>query len=207
MSWYSEGLNFSNNSSIHFTPSFSNTNKSTFKPYASIQAYYYNTNILTDILTKREYLYRQILENRNKIIELPNRFRVTPNNPLIQELKSSFLLSDPITYNSEYSREVFYTSLHYFNFILFKEWVMSLNNSIREVPINFKLVNDYLFFHFLNQSTPNSLGNRSELFKSQFKPLKKGITSMMRLQGTGAVALPIEIRLQILASSKDVIHS
>jgi heme/copper-type cytochrome/quinol oxidase subunit 2 len=82
-----------------------------------------------------------------------------------------------------------------------------LNNSIREVPINFKLVNDYLFFHLLNQSTPKSLGNRNELFKSQFKPLKKGITSMMRLQGTGAVALPIEIRLQILASSKDVIHS
>jgi len=30
---------------------------------------------------------------------------------------------------------------------------------------------------------------------------------MMRLQGTGAVALPIEIRLQVLASSRDVIHS
>jgi heme/copper-type cytochrome/quinol oxidase subunit 2 len=29
----------------------------------------------------------------------------------------------------------------------------------------------------------------------------------MRLQGSGAVAMPIEIRLQILASSKDVIHS
>jgi hypothetical protein len=43
--------------------------------------------------------------------------------------------------------------------------------------------------------------------KSQFKPLKKGITNMMRLQGTGAVAMPIEIRLQVLASSKDVIHS
>jgi cytochrome c oxidase subunit 2 len=30
---------------------------------------------------------------------------------------------------------------------------------------------------------------------------------MMRLQGSGAVAMPIEIRLQILASSRDVIHS
>jgi hypothetical protein len=30
---------------------------------------------------------------------------------------------------------------------------------------------------------------------------------MLRLQASGAIALPIEIRLQILASSKDVIHS
>jgi len=51
------------------------------------------------------------------------------------------------------------------------------------------------------------LGNRGSLLKNQFKPLKKGITNMMRLQGTGAVAMPIEIRLQVLASSKDVIHS
>jgi hypothetical protein len=51
------------------------------------------------------------------------------------------------------------------------------------------------------------VGNTQDLYKSQFRPLKKGITSMLRLQGTGAVAMPIETRLQILASSRDVIHS
>jgi heme/copper-type cytochrome/quinol oxidase subunit 2 len=30
---------------------------------------------------------------------------------------------------------------------------------------------------------------------------------MLRLHATGAVAMPTEIRIQILASSKDVIHS
>ena len=30
---------------------------------------------------------------------------------------------------------------------------------------------------------------------------------MLRLHATGAIALPVEIRLQILASSRDVIHS
>ena len=30
---------------------------------------------------------------------------------------------------------------------------------------------------------------------------------MLRLHATGAVAMPIEIRLQVLASSRDVIHS
>jgi hypothetical protein len=59
----------------------------------------------------------------------------------------------------------------------------------------------------MNSDYSQNLGNRSSLLKNQFKPLKKGITNMMRLQGTGAVALPIEIRLQVLASSKDVIHS
>jgi hypothetical protein len=30
---------------------------------------------------------------------------------------------------------------------------------------------------------------------------------MLRLHATGAIGMPIEVRLQILASSKDVIHS
>jgi hypothetical protein len=43
--------------------------------------------------------------------------------------------------------------------------------------------------------------------KNQYRPLRKGINNMLRLHATGAIAMPIEIRLQILASSKDVIHS
>ncbi len=38
-------------------------------------------------------------------------------------------------------------------------------------------------------------------------PLRKGIHNMIRLHATGAVAFPTEVRVQILASSKDVIHS
>jgi hypothetical protein len=37
--------------------------------------------------------------------------------------------------------------------------------------------------------------------------MRKGVSNMIRLHATGAIAMPIEIRLQILASSKDVIHS
>jgi hypothetical protein len=47
----------------------------------------------------------------------------------------------------------------------------------------------------------------AELFKNQHRPLRKGITNMLRLHSTGAVAMPIELRLRILASSRDVIHS
>jgi hypothetical protein len=109
------------NTSLAFTPSFSNSNKSLFQPYTSIQAYYYSLNTLTDLLTRREYLYRQVLERRNKIVELPMNLRATPRNPLIAEVKSSFLLIDPITYNSEYSREMYYSSLSYFKFMVFQD--------------------------------------------------------------------------------------
>jgi len=51
-----------------------------------------------------------------------------------------------------------------------------------------------------------SSGNDT-LYKNQFRPLRKGINNMLRIHATGAVAMPIEIRLQVLASSKDVIHS
>jgi hypothetical protein len=172
-----------------------------------MHGYYYSLNALTDILSRREYLYRQTLESRNKIIELPLTLRYTPKHPLIKEIKSSFLLVDPITYNSEFSREFYYNSLTYFKFLLFKDLLLNLNSYVTSLPLNLKLVNEYLFFHFIDQPKSVRMGNREEMRRSQFKPLKKGISSMMRLQGSGAVAMPIEIRLQILASSKDVIHS
>lgn len=132
---------------------------------------------------------------------------VNPQNPLIAEVKASFKLIDPITYASEYSREHYYYSLRYFRFLMFKGWISSLGNNLKDLPINPRLVNEYLFFYFLSKRRSPDLGNNASLYKSQFRPLKKGITNMIRLHGTGAVAMPIEIRLQILASSRDVIHS
>jgi len=85
--------------------------------------------------------------------------------------------------------------------------LLYLNQNAINSPINLSLLNEYLFFYFLQPLKSNNIGLREDIRKSQFKPLKKGISNMMRLQGTGAVAMPIEIRLQILASSKDVIHS
>jgi heme/copper-type cytochrome/quinol oxidase subunit 2 len=52
-----------------------------------------------------------------------------------------------------------------------------------------------------------TLGKNSELLRSQYRPMKKGVTNMIRLQATGAIAMPIELRMHILASSKDIIHS
>jgi hypothetical protein len=53
----------------------------------------------------------------------------------------------------------------------------------------------------------NVFKNNQELYQNQYRPMRKGITNMIRLHATGAIAMPTDVKLQILASSKDVIHS
>jgi hypothetical protein len=62
---------------------------------------------------------------------------------------------------------------------------------------------------FIGSSSYNRdfVSNNTELYKNQYRPMKKGVSNMIKLHATGAVAMPIEIRLHLLASSKDVIHS
>ena len=210
MNWYWTSYFYINNTSQNFTPSHSGNNNnghSNWRPYSSIQAYYYHTSNLVDILTKREYLYRQYFETHSKIINLPNTLTANPKNPLLSELKASFLFIDPITYNSEYSRELYYNSLSYFKFMLLKDWLITATKNKSNLPINLNMVNNYLFYYFFDANKSSKIGNNLDLYKNQYRPMKKGVTSMLRLHATGAVAMPIETRLQILASSRDVIHS
>ena len=50
-----------------------------------------------------------------------------------------------------------------------------------------------------------------DLFKavpiSQYEPFRKGVSNMIRIQADKAVAMPVDVRLQILATSRDIIHS
>jgi hypothetical protein len=155
-------------------------------------------------LTKREFLYRELFSLNNKIVSLPFYLTSNPKNPLLSEIKSSFNFLNSFFYFNEYSRNSYYYSLTFFNFIilysLFSDYLnfLNLNN-----------LSNYVFCYFFNlDSIANSgLADNSELYKNQYRPMRKGITNMVRLHATGAMALPIEIRLQILASSKDVIHS
>jgi len=160
---------------------------------------------LVDILTKRESLYREFFLKKNKIINLPFFLTSNPSHPFLKELKSSFLYIDKIVHQNEYSRDVYFSSLSYFNYILLSSYRNFLADSF-----NFTYSLDPLFFYFFNSTFfKNSAKNNNnyDLFKNQYRPMKKGITNMVRLHATGAVAMPIEMRIQILASSKDVIHS
>lgn len=205
MDWYWSKLYFINYHNYLFHPSSSGINSYTrlnWKPQSSIQSYYYNVSNLIDILTKREYLYREFLANNNKIINLPFYLTNNPSNPLINDVKASFLYIDPINHNNEYSRDIYYNSLNFFNYTVLKSLLTSYGDFL-----NLSVLTDYLFYYFFNNNSVNSLQYNSELYKNQYRPMRKGITNMIRLHATGAIAMPIEIRLQILASSKDVIHS
>jgi hypothetical protein len=120
----------------------------------------------------------------------------------VNELKSAFFFVDPINYNNEYARDVYYNSLNYFNL----NTITSLFKNLNETFGLFTLF-DQLLFYLLNRTSTNYFNTNQELFQNQYRPLRKGITNMIRLHATGAIAMPIEIKLQLLASSKDVIHS
>lgn len=91
-------------------------------------------------------------------------------------------------------------------FAYLKTVAQSLTSSISQLPLNTSALTNYVFFYIFGSNSDN-IGNSQTLLKDQFRPLKKGISSMLRLHATGAIAMPIEIRLQVLASSRDVIHS
>ena len=209
MSWYWMSPAFGSNTiSTQIFSSSGNEiyGKSTWRPRTSIQSFYANTSKLIDILSRREHLYRLYLAKSYNIEQLPQSLCATPSNPLLVELKSSFLFNDPAVFGSEISRDFMYGSNHFLKSLYFQSATRSLLTAMGEVPANLNSLLRFSFFYFLG-SDLTANGKSNELYKSQFRPLRKGISSMLRLHATGAVAMPIEIRLQVLASSRDVIHS
>jgi hypothetical protein len=111
-----------------------------------------------------------------------------------------------VVFGSESLREDLYFSSNFIKFSLIKDLLHKSNDVIDNFGLNLNALNNYLFFYMFGFNNSN-LGNNTSLFKSQYRPMKKGVANMVRLQATGAIAMPIEIRLHILASSRDVIHS
>jgi hypothetical protein len=206
MCWYWTNSLILDYSINKFIPSNSNIktySKTMWRPYSPISSYFYNVNSLLDILTKREYLYRELLLKNYKLINLPHSLTVSNTNPLIQEIKANCLLDNTISLEMEYSKSFFFNNLNQFD-----SWSSKLlsENFFQFINMNGSL---NLFLTYLFNLNQEKLKNSdyTETRKNQFRPLRKGITNMIRLHATGAMALPIEIRIQILASSKDVIHS
>jgi hypothetical protein len=153
-------------------------------------------------------MYRQYLSEKGNIISLPKYLTASPNNPLLEEVKSTYPLIDPVAFGLEASRELFYDNTNFFKLMIIKDALVIANNLMSNSSLNLSKLSNYLFFNMFDvNSTTNSIASNSDLYKSQFRPMKKGVTNMIRLHATGAIAMPIEIRLHIIASSKDVIHS
>jgi hypothetical protein len=172
-----------------------------------VSSHYYSTSILIDILSKREYLYRQFLGNKLGLNSLPKSFTVSPRNSLLKEIQASYLFIDPTTYSSEITREFLYKNSNFLHYLFIKDFLKVTNNVFLHLNINFDSLSNYFVQLLGYKYDYKSLSKNSSLYKSQYRPMKKSVVNMIRLQATNAVAMPTEIRLHLLASSKDVIHS
>jgi len=200
----------SNNTTALTTPSYSGLNtsaRSSWRPMSGVQSYNYTTSILVDILTKREHLYRQYFYTKGYTLNLPQYLTACPTNSLLREVKAAFPLIDPVSFSSEVSREFLYQNTTFLKFNLVREFASLATNTVNALPFNSTFLTNYTFFYLFGNNKSANLGKNLELYKNQYRPMKKGVTNMIRLHATGAIAMPIEIRLHILASSKDVIHS
>ena len=198
------------NEQVIFTPTYSNINspaRFSWQPLAGTESFLYSESILADILSKREYLYRHFFTSKGFKTTLPTHFIASPTNPLLCELKNLTTYTDPINISSEGSRDLFYHHSSIFNTSVIHDIFTKLNYSSSGLPLNLNLVSNYLLVYFMGNSGVNTLTNEPDLYKNQYRPMKKGVSNMIKLHATGAVAMPIETRLHLLASSKDVIHS
>jgi len=143
----------------------------------------------SSLLVKREDFYRNYLRSKGYAFFLPKDFRSTPNNTFLTLLKSNFAFPDRNLTTNEVSRG-------------FLNQKPGNTNAIAAYFSHSTRLN-YLY----NLTHYTSTKSSENIQKNQYRPMRKGITSMVRLHATGAVAVPTEIRVHILASSKDVIHS
>jgi hypothetical protein len=178
-----------------------------WQPYSGTEFFRYSESILADILTKREYLYRHYFSSKGYKMVLPTYLISSPKNPLMLELKNLTLYSDPINISLESSRDLFYQHSSLINTSIVHNILSKFNYNFSDIPLNLNFINNYLLSYLSGFYTPNNIPNDTDLLKNQYRPMRKGVSNMIKLHATGAIAMPIETRLHLLASSKDVIHS
>jgi hypothetical protein len=207
--WNSISLTPTSDQTI-FTPTYSDLvspARQSLQPLEGINFYQFSNGILADILSKREYLYRHYFASKGFKTILPDYFVASPKHPLMLELRDLTPSIDPVNLSAESSRDLFYHHSSIFNTTLIYDLLSKLNYNSSGLPININFVTNYLLVYLTGYHNLNTLANDSELLRNQYRPMKKGVSNMIKLHATGAVAMPIETRMHILASSKDVIHS
>jgi hypothetical protein len=167
----------------------------------------YDTSTFIDVLSKREHFYRSYMNSLNLIANLPSHMSASPANPLLNEITKGYGYVDPSTFSAELSREVMYSDLNFVKLSLLADFYKNLDSFSSNLGINLSFLNSYLLKYLSGVDSSSRMGDNQSLYKSQYRPMKKGVTNMIKIQATGAIAMPVEIRLHILASSRDVIHS
>ena len=117
------------------------------------------------------------------------------------------MLLDPSSFMAEVSRDFFYENTNLFRFKSLQNFLATTNNLGTQDIFGLSKLLNYAFFYLFKLDALDDVVVNTDLYKNQFRPLRKGVSNMIRLHATGAIAMPIEIRLHILASSRDIIHS
>jgi heme/copper-type cytochrome/quinol oxidase subunit 2 len=129
----------------------------------------------------------------------------SPANPLLTEISKLNTYTDPISISSESSRDLFYLNTSSFNFSILQNFFNKIN--LVDLPLNITFISNYFLFYFTGVNNYSFSDVSSDFYKNQYRPRKKGVSNMVKLHATGAIAMPTEVRMHLLASSKDVIHS
>lgn len=222
-------FNFTNNRLLHYFNQVENFyNKFFFARKLVIPSFTYMPYFYTKYFFSFNYLipiqFINIFKTLNGLILL---------NDLSIYFSSSFLYFNNINLLSFFSAFSFYSSpMHTFT-LTFNNTLNNINvttklidiltkreflyrkltvftNSI--IPLDYitsninPILNEFKNLSQYSLTSSKSLTNLS-IKQSQYQAMRKGITNMLRIQADKAIAMPIETRIQILAVSKDIIHS
>jgi len=149
------------------------------------------------------------LNSKAQVVGLPDSLVASPTNKLLLELRASLGFVDTNSLNAVNNYNSFNSDGNTFTDNTSAKSSLLQHYITSAVPLNLNPMLNFGKF-YLNTTKSNFYQDTQfapQLLKSQYKPMRKGITNMVRLQATSAIAMPTEMRLHILASSKDVIHS
>lgn len=165
-----------------FTANYSNTASPTKAYFTSANTTLNQIDSLTmlfDVLSKRDFLVRYFGLNstHNPLVNSP-LYSPSYTNPIVLQLK----LASNYSHSNKYS--------------------LNFTNSLKTRRYFY---DDYSSLN----SYKNAILEQDDVatLRSPYQPMRKGIVNMIRIQADKAVAMPTDTRLQILAVSKDIIHS
>lgn len=222
----SRDYSFSFNSSL-MSSSLVNQYENYFLKYSVARKYYLPSStyrpFFLDLLTSSaatgslnspNLLY---FANYSRYLNLPNSVGVTAPVPIYS---GALTYLRPFTESLSYAHNSVNPLVFYFDVSARREYLLYALNSPR---VYNNLNNLGAALQALTDTTRRAVSGREELNPhyntpryfstdampqvSQYQPLKKGIVNMIRIQADKAVAMPTDTRLQILAVSKDIIHS
>jgi heme/copper-type cytochrome/quinol oxidase subunit 2 len=211
MSWFFNS-NVINQSQI--LTQFTGTNSGLLAPSRNyirsvntLSAYTYFISNLIDIMTKREYMLKQLLNYYNVNASFNNSYVTSPYNTILIDFKANFL--------SNYFTEAKLSEITHYNtnqFIL-KTLVynIKLNYFIKNLASTLtknSFINKFIISFTDIQSGNYTFDRNLTIFKkTQYKHMRKSMSNMIRIQNDKAVAMPVDTRIQFLTVSKDIIHS